>query len=144
MRQVIDYVEQLVENGAVYLHRDMLFIENYAVLVVISIWRILYLPFLAVDRQRNGTQVLSRRVRRVTREARILGAEHALGVGGSFLISRGCDITGVLFRLGAVYRDVQGAVFTLIEPLQVLGYSSGADVIQLLADVVVPVGRLLR
>ena len=144
VRELLNEIKQLVENAVVDHHGDVVLIEHYTVLVVISIGGILEEPLGAVHLDLYGAEVLARRVGQMACEAHILSTELALGVLGSLLGLGGGDIPGILLGLGAVDSDVEHAVFGIVRPLHVPGDTLSADVVQLFAEIEVPVGSLLR
>ncbi len=78
------------------------------------------------------------------RIALVLRAQLAAWISGSGQVPCGGDGLGVLLRLGQVDGDVQLAVLGLHFPLHVSGNPIPADVVGVLAELIVPVGGFLR
>ena len=135
-------VKELAEGAAVDLHRNVLFIEHDAVLIVVNIRRILQAPLFSVDHNRNHAVVLARRMVHAAGVAFIFIAEQALGIGCLLRIFRGGNRFRVLLRLRQVDRDVHVAVFGLRQPAHILRDPVPADIVGVLAELVVPVCRL--
>ena len=139
MRKLRHKVKQLVKHSRVDDHGNMLFIEHNAVLVVVAVGRILEIPRLAVNFQRNRAQVLPRRMVLVAGKAHVFRAELALGICRGGACARLGDVARILFGLGAVDGDVEHAVGGVAFPLHVLGNTACADIVGLLADGIIPV-----
>ena len=144
VRELRHKVEQLVKHRGVDHHWYMLFVKHDAVLVIVAVGRILQIPRLPVDLDRYGTEILTGRVVLISCKSHIFRAKLTFWIRGRF--ARAClgDIARIFFGLRAVDGDVQHAVVGIAFPLHILGDSSGAYIVGLLADVIIPVGRLFR
>ena len=80
MRKLSDKIKQLAEYRRVDHHRDMLAVEHDAVLMIVAVGRILQIPVARIDLDRDGAQILARRVILPTRVAHVLGAKLTLGI----------------------------------------------------------------
>ena len=100
-------IEQPLKRAPVDAHGDVLLVEHDAVLVVIQVRRILQIPGLAAQRQRDHPVVLPGGKADAARVAGVFDAQHALGIGRLRRTALGGDIPRVLFRLGQVDGDLQ-------------------------------------
>ena len=141
VRKPGDEIELLDERTAVDFHRCMLAGQHNAVLVVIHVGRVLQKPLLSVQRQRNEPVRCPCRLGQTARKALVLSAERALRISGLLLRFRRGNRLGVLLRLGEVDRNVQCAVFPVVNPLEIPLHAVGADIIRCAGEVVVIVGR---
>src|SRR5699024_2034639 len=101
-------------------------------------------PGGVVDGYGHDAVVLPRGVVDAAGVALVFGAELAARVVGGGQVPGGGDGARVLFGLGEVYGDVQLAVLRGGFPLDVLGDAVAADVVGVLAELVVPVRGLFR
>ena len=74
-------------------------VKQYAMLVVIAVWRILKLPLFAVKSHFDRTQILSCRMGKTSGKARVFGAELALRIFYLIACARRGNIARVFFRL---------------------------------------------
>ena len=136
-------VQQLGKARPVNLHGGVLAVEADAVLVVVDVGGVLQEPGGVVDGDGHDAVVLTGGVVDPAGVALVLGAQLAAWIGGGWQIAGGGDGLGVLLRLGEVDGNVQVAVLGGGDPLHVLGNPVPADVVGVLAELVVPVGGLL-
>ena len=99
MREKLCEVEKLFEGALVDFHRDVLFVENDAMLVVVDIGRILKAPVGAVDGDRNNSVVLSCWVVHSSGISFIFGAEKAFRISALSGELCGGDFFRSFFRL---------------------------------------------
>ena len=136
-------VQQLAKAGPVDLHGGVLPVQADAVLVVVHIGGVLQKPGGAVDGDGDNAVVLPGGVIDPAGVALVLGAQLAPGIGGGGQVPGGGNSLGVLLRLGEVDGNVQLAVLGGRLPLHILGDPVPADVIGVLAELIIPVGGLL-
>ena len=99
MRKQLYEIKELPEAGFVYPHRYMLFIEDYAVLVIINIGRILQEEILSRKLYGNDPVVLPCRMIDPAPVAFIFSAKLAFRVRGLGRVLRRRYRLGVLFGL---------------------------------------------
>ena len=99
MRQRGNEVQKTHKGVVRYAHGLVTRGKHYAVLVVINIGRILHIPVLTAERQRDLAQILTCGSRYASGIADVLMAEKAGGIAALGRIQRGGDIAGVLFGL---------------------------------------------
>ena len=92
------------------LHGHMLAVQNNAMLIIVGIRGILQKPLPAAKIQGYQAMRLAGRVTGMTGKALILPAQQALRIaGGLHQLCLG-NITGILFRLGKINRNIQIAI----------------------------------
>ena len=144
VRELPHEVQQLAEAGLVYLHGRVDAVEDDAVFVIIHIGRILHEPGRIVYRDGDYPVVLPCGVVDAAGVALVFGAELAARIVRGGQVPRRSDGARVLFRLREVYGDVELAVVRGGFPLDVLGDAVAADVVGVLAELIVPVRGLFR
>ncbi len=141
--ELLHKLEESDKGIALDLHGPVLSGQNDAVLIVIDIGRILHVPLLSREGQRDQADILAGRMVQPSGIAHILAAEQASGIGGPLLLGQGRgDGFGILFRLGEVDRDIQIPVAGGGDPLPVPDDAVAADVIAVPAELVEIVRRL--
>ena len=134
MRKCLYKIKQFHKSCPLDLHRCMLTVENDTVLIVIHIWRILKSPSAAVHGQRDDTVVLSGRMIGASCIPLIFYAKQALWIS-RLLGILGCrDRLRILFRLGKIDGDIQGAVLSIHSPFLIFLYTVTADIVAVLAE----------
>ena len=136
-------IQKLHKGVLVDLHRDMLFIEDNAVLIVIYVGRILQEILLSVQADGDNPVVLPGRMAEMARVALVFPAQQAAGIAAFFRLARLRDVPGILLRLGQVDGDVDGAVLGVRHPFLILRDTVPADIVGRLAEGVVIVGGVL-
>ena len=145
VRELRHKVEQLLKRAAVDVHGLVLFVEHDAVLVVVQVGGILEVPRLAAQVQVHKAVVLARREGRAApRVAGVLHAQHAGRIAGGLLQPRRRDVARVLLGLGQVDGDVQLAHHRGRLVLDVARDVVHADVVDVAAQLVEPVGGVFR
>ena len=143
MGELLHKVQQLPKSRPVDLHRHMPAVEHDAMLIVVDIGRILKEPAAVVDGDGDDPVVSPGRVVHPARVALVFPAQLAFGIAALGRGLGGGDGPGVLFRLGKVYGNIQIAVLRGSYPLHILGDAVAADVVRILAELIVPVCRRL-
>ena len=136
MRELADKVEKLAESLLVDHHRRMLFIENYAVFVVVNVWRILKAPRFAENIYCSYAVVLACGIIDSARVALALAAKLTLRVACLRSIFCGGDGFRVFLRLGKIYRYIQFAVIGSGLPAHIASYAVAADIVGIAAETV--------
>ena len=144
VREHLHELQQPPEGQPFDLHGLVLTGQDYTVLVVVDIGRILHVPLLTAQHHRDLAQILTRRVVEASRVALVLVAQKAFRVGALLLQERRGDGLRILLRLRQVDGDVKGAVFRRGGPLPVPADAVAADVVGVTAHLIEPVRRLLR
>ena len=139
MWQKIQHIKQLFKNRMIYFHRDVCIVEYNAVFMIVAIWRILQFPILSINPHRNRTQILPCRMIGIPGKPCVFWAELAFRICSSLLIASGCNIPRVFLRFGTIDGNIQHAIFRGILPLFIFCDSASPYIIQLLADVKIPV-----
>ena len=140
MRKHIDKIKHFREGGRIDLHWTVFFAEDYTVLGIVGIRRILQTPLLTAELEWNYPKILARRPVMISAKALVLNTEHASGIIRRSLRGRRY-VTRVLFGLGQVYGYVHRTVFRCGRPAKIACYTVGADIIYIAAEIVKPVGR---
>ena len=144
MRELRHEIEQAHEAVVRNAHRHMLAVEHDAVLVVISVGRVLQIPLILAERQRHDAVVLARREIHSTCIARVFHAEHAARIAGLLRIFLCGDVTRILFRLGEIDGDLQLAAGRRAEEAHVFGDAVYADIVHVAAELIEIIGGGLR
>lgn len=144
MRKLSDEIQHFAEAGVVDLHRRMFGIKDDAVLLIVYIRRILQKPGLSVNRYGDYPVILSGRVVDSACVPFIFPAELASGIEGSRHVSGRRNGLGILFRLGKINRDIHLSIGSFRFPAHVPGDAVSADIVGILAELVIPVGSFFR
>ena len=91
--------KELLEGAAADLHGGMLGVEDDAVLLIISIGRILDVPVLIGQLDGHHAVILSGREVAAAAITGVFNAQHALGIADTGSVLELCDLLGVLFGL---------------------------------------------
>ena len=137
-------VEQIAERLPVYMHRDVLFIEDYAVLVIVNIRTVLQEEIHSAQTDRDHPVVLSCRMIEPAFIPLVLRAKQALRVAGSLCLSRCRYGFRILFGLRQIDGYVYRAVLRIHGPLAVLCDPVPSYVIRITGKLIVPVCRFPR
>gem|GEM_PF-5632468 len=144
VRQNRHEVQEVLEAAAADLHRDVLAIQDDAVLVVVRVRAVLHEPAMAGEADRDQAVRLARRMADVAGIAFVFAAEQALRVFRRFLLARLCDVARVFLRLRQVDRDVEITVLRRRLPDDILVDAVLADVVRRDGHLVELVGRGFR
>ena len=139
MGELVHKAQQLLKGRPLDLHGSVPGIEGNAMLIIIDVGRVLQEPGGIVDGNGDDAVVLPGRMIHPTGVALVLGAKLTLWIAGLGGQLGSGDGLGVLFRLGQVNGNVQGAVVALVDPLHVPGNAVRPDVIGVQAQLIEPV-----
>ena len=138
VRELRHKIEQLAECAPVNNHRDMPAVEHDTVFIVIDIGGILQAPGLSIDRDRDHAVVFPCRMVHPAGVSHIFIAQLALRIRSlPRKLSRG-DRPRILLRLAQVDSDVQISVLRRSQPAHILRDPVAADIIGILAELIVP------
>ena len=93
--------------------------DGYYMLLEVLIWRKLYKPILSVKLKRDSPQGLSCGLRRISRPAYVLLAQHTFGVSALRKLGKP-HLLGGLFRLGKIYGYDDFAALRVVLPNNIL------------------------
>ena len=137
--ELLHKVQQLPEGGIFNLHGGVLLVEDDAMLVIVHIGAVLQAPGAIVDGHGNDPVILSGGMVHPSGVALVFHAQLALGIAALGGILGCCNGLGVLLRLAQVDGDVQIAIGGGGDPLHVPGNPIPADVVGVLAEIIVPI-----
>ena len=139
MGELFHKIQQFAKCIVLYLHWNMLTVKYDTMFVIVYIGRILHIPVAVLNRHRHNPVVLPRRMIQPTSVAFVLFAEQTFGITTLLGELRRRDSFGIFFRLGQIDRNVQTAVFRFCRPLSVLCDTVSADIVRILAELIVKI-----
>ena len=144
MREQFDKIKQFDKCISLDLHRGMLAVKHNTVFIVIYIWRILESPWCIIDRDRNDSVVLSRRMINTACVSLVFRAEQTFRITACFDILCCCDRFRIFFRFGKIDRDIDFSIRAVHFPFLIFLYTITADIIAVLAQFVKIIRCFLR
>ena len=144
MREQFDKIKQFDKCISFDLHRGMLAVKHNTVFIVIYIWRILESPWCIIDRDRNDSVVLSRRMINTACVSLVFRAEQTFRITACFDILCCCDRFRIFFRFGKIDRDIDFSIRAVYFPFLIFLYTITADIIAVLTQFVKIIRCFLR
>ena len=144
MRKQFYKVKQFDKRCLFNFHRRMLSVKYDTMLVIIYIWRVLESPCAVVYRNRYNTVVLSRRMVHASCISFVFHTKLTFRITACLRILSCRNRFRVLLRFGKIDGNVNHTVWTVYRPFSILLHAVTTDIIAVLTQFVIIIGRLLR